>query len=176
MPTKFKGDHSFQGNQNYQSGNELGSGNRFFFSFDGTASIIAVLFVAGLIVAVIVYMAHDHGSLLAFLVAVSFILIIGVATLGVVIFIVCKTLLMISHTQSQHVINQNNQQWSRHVYQLPSGHVASLSPATRELTVHSIRDVQEVHHHNQTVGTIPTTVDGNALLPSLYDTLKDGNS
>jgi hypothetical protein len=176
MPTKFKGDHSFQGNQNYQSGNELGSGNHFIFSFDSTASVIGVLFVAGLIVAVIVYMAHDHGSLLAFLVAASFILILGVATLGVVIFMVCKTLLMISHTKSQHVVNQNNQQWSRHVYQLPSGHVASLNPATRELTVHSIRDVQEVHHHNQTVGTIPTTIDSNTLMPSLYDTLKDGNS
>lgn len=173
MPTKFKGDHSFQGNQNYQSGNELGSGNHFIFSFNSTASIIGVLFVAGLIVAVIVYMAYDHGSLLAFLVAASFILIIVVATLGVVTFIVCKTLLMISHTKSQHVINQNNQQWSRHVYQLPSGHVASLNPATRELTVHSIRDVQEIHHHNQQIGTMSTTVDSNALMPSLYDTLKE---
>jgi archaellum component FlaF (FlaF/FlaG flagellin family) len=176
MPGKFKGDHSFQGDYNVSSGNEVGSGNRFFFSFDGTASLIAVLFIAGLVIAVIVYMAVDHGGLLAFLTAASFILIIVVATVGVVTFIVCKTWLVVSHTRSQHVINQNNQQWSRHVYQLPGGQVASLNPATRELTVHSVRDVQEVHHHNQQIGALPSPVDSNALMPSLYDTLKDGNS
>ena len=173
MAGKQRGDHSFQGNYNVSSGNEVGSGNHFLFSFDSSTSLVGVLFIAGLIVAVIVYMAHDHGSLLAFLVTASFILIIVCATGGVVIFIVCKALLLVSHTKSQHVINQNNQQWSRHVYQLPSGHVASLNPATRELTIHSIRDVQEVHHHNQTISPMSTTVDSNALMPSLYDTLKE---
>ena len=173
MAGKNLGDHSVVGDYNVSSGNDLASYNRFVFVFNGAASIIGILFVAGLIVAVIVYMAHDHGSLLAFLVAASFVLILVVATLGAVIFIVCKAWLMVSHTRSQHVIDQNNQQWSRHVYQLPSGHVASLNPATRELTVHSIRDVQEVHHHNQTGGTLPATVDSNTLMPSLYDTLKE---
>ncbi len=138
---------TFSGHNNVQSGNEVGSGNRFVFVFNGAASIIAVLLVAVLMLVVIVFMAHEHGSLLAFLVAASFILMLVIATCGVVTCIACKTFLMVSYTRSQHTMNQNNQQWSRHVYQLPSGQVASMNPATRELTVHSARDIQEIHHH-----------------------------
>jgi hypothetical protein len=139
MPSKYRKD--VKGDHNVAS--ELASHNQVIVDF-GAGGMIAVCFVLLLVSAALIWLVVAHAALVTLVVIVLFVLFV----LGAIAVGALYVARQFSETRAQLAEDKHRELWSQTVYAVGDGHIVVRNPATRELSVHSVRDVQEVRHFN----------------------------